>query len=218
MKSYAVDVIRDEMMADGSHWWDKSSMRYFGTRVGDQVYQGEGGVFFVTSEKSPYGPRAYSVRQYKPETKEIDTVGGFNSLTRSQAHREAAKLAGPAAVVTKAAYTPKSEAEQLAHDISRGGGRASATSAAWLIRLATRYDKMMVDYCNGDFEAYDQDGELTPKHKELREAIEAAAKEHNCGAILGGDPRGCVFKLILPNGETNDFGKEGWCVPTKGGN
>jgi len=32
-------------------------------------------------------------------------------------------------------------------------------------------------------------------------------------AILGGDPRGCVVKIKVPDGFTNDFGNEGICVP-----
>ena len=33
--------------------------------------------------------------------------------------------------------------------------------------------------------------------------------------ILGGDPRGCVVKLAVASGFTNDWGKEGICVPTR---
>jgi len=97
MKTYTINEIQAEMSAAGSHWWDKGSMRYFGTRAGEQVYHGSGGIYFVTSEKPPHGPRAYSVRQYKPDTHYIDTVGEFCSMSRAQAHREAARLAGPVA-------------------------------------------------------------------------------------------------------------------------
>ncbi len=31
--------------------------------------------------------------------------------------------------------------------------------------------------------------------------------------IIGGDPRGCVLKLQMPDGSTNDFARTGWCVP-----
>lgn len=31
--------------------------------------------------------------------------------------------------------------------------------------------------------------------------------------IFAGDPRGCVLKLKVPSGKTNDFGREGICVP-----
>jgi hypothetical protein len=35
------------------------------------------------------------------------------------------------------------------------------------------------------------------------------------GAIFAGDPRGCVFKLTVPSGRTNDGGREGICVPVR---
>jgi hypothetical protein len=215
MTTYTINKIQAEMQSAGSHWWDKGSMRFFKCRVGEQVYQGEGGIYFVTSEKSDHSPRAYSVRQYSPETKRVSTIGDFNSLTRAKAHKLAKELAGPAAIVAAEAHKPLSEAEQLALDIRRGGGQATATSAAWLIRLATRHQKLMVDYCNGDAQLYGADDELLPEPAELRATIEEAAKQHGCGVKLGGDPRGCTAKLILPNGDTNDWGKEGWCVPVR---
>lgn len=33
--------------------------------------------------------------------------------------------------------------------------------------------------------------------------------------IFGGDPRGCVLKLKVPSGKTNDWGHEGICVPAR---
>jgi hypothetical protein len=34
-------------------------------------------------------------------------------------------------------------------------------------------------------------------------------------AVFAGDSRGCVFKLQVPSGRTNDWGKEGICVPVR---
>lgn len=34
-------------------------------------------------------------------------------------------------------------------------------------------------------------------------------------AILSGDPRGCVVKLGVPSGSTNDWGREGICIPVR---
>ena len=34
-------------------------------------------------------------------------------------------------------------------------------------------------------------------------------------AIFGGDPRGCVLKITVPSGATNDWGKDGICVPVR---
>ena len=33
------------------------------------------------------------------------------------------------------------------------------------------------------------------------------------GVKFSGDPRGCVVKLVLKSGRTNDFAQEGICVP-----
>jgi hypothetical protein len=213
--SYTINQIQDEMTAAGSHWFDRDTLRFFSCRVSEKVYQGSGGIYFVTSEKCGDQPRAYSVRKYSPETKQIDTVGDFNSLTRAQAHREAVTAAGPDAIAAEQAHKPVSAAKQLSIDIKRGNGKCTIEQARRLIRLATRHSRMMVDHCNGYGEVYDADGEPSPKLAKLVSHIEFAAKRCGCGVVLGGDPRGCTCKLILPNKDTNDFGKEGWCVPVR---
>jgi hypothetical protein len=92
----------------GRFFFEPATMRFFRSRVGSSVYQGPGGVFFVTSEqfvasvwndRRSYG-RHFTVRQFNPETADIKTVGEFNKLTRGCAHRAARKLAAgiPAAV------------------------------------------------------------------------------------------------------------------------
>lgn len=35
------------------------------------------------------------------------------------------------------------------------------------------------------------------------------------GLRHSGDPRGAVLKLTLPDGATNDWGRTGWCVPSR---
>jgi hypothetical protein len=76
--------------------------------------------------------------------------------------------AGETAIVVQEAHRKPSEAEQLAIDIKRGGGRANSLTAGHLIRMATQHQQMMVDYCNG-VDIYDQDGEPVP---ELAQAAE----------------------------------------------
>jgi hypothetical protein len=186
-----------------------------------------------TSEKNGDEPRAYSVRQYHPSRQHVDTIGAFNEMSRDQAHREAKKAfsdayelqqevcrvlgtepAGETAIVVQEAHRKPSQAEQLAIDIKRGGGRADSLTAGHLIRMATQHQRMMVDYCNG-VDIYDQDGEALPELAQLRRVIEAAAKGAGCGVVFSGDPRGSTVKLLLPSGETNSWGGEGWCVPTR---
>ncbi len=97
---YTINKIQNEMNASGSHWWDRDTMRSFKCRVAEQVYEGPGGIYFVTSEKSwgEDAKREYSVRQYHPATHDIDTVGEFNELSRAAAHRIAARLAATSLV------------------------------------------------------------------------------------------------------------------------
>jgi len=97
-------------------------------------------------------------------------------------------------------------------DVARNGGAGHEDTAAYLIRLATGHHKAMEDYCNG-IDIYDDDGEPLPKLASLRERITDTADIMGCGVVFSGDPRGCTVKLTMPNGETNDWGKEGWCVP-----
>ncbi|MCL4204621.1 MAG: hypothetical protein KJ000_19205 [Pirellulaceae bacterium] len=323
MKTYTINAIQEEMTQAGSHWWDKDTMRFFRTRVSEQVYQGPGGIYFVTSEKNGDEPRAYSVRQYQPSRQHVDTIGKFNEMSRDQAHREAKRLAstsldeqfaqamcvldravtgddksgnvtqygtvaeardkceegadpiclcdgghtrllpgryedgsgyylkliptgseegqekakkafsdayelqqevcrvlgtepaGETAIVVQEAHRKPTEAEQLAIDIQRGGGRATTLTAGHLIRMATQHQRMMEDECNG-VDIYDQDGNPLPELARLRKVIEAAAKDAGCDVKFSGDPRGSTVRLLLPSGESNSWGGEGWCVPTRG--
>jgi hypothetical protein len=93
-KTWTVNAIRDAMNERGSCWWDRSSMKFFGTRVLPNVYQGVGGVYFVTSEQPPHGERGFVVREFVPATCDIKTHGDLASMTRTEAVREANRLAG----------------------------------------------------------------------------------------------------------------------------
>jgi NADPH-dependent ferric siderophore reductase len=82
----------------GRFFFEPATMRFFRSRVGSTVYEGPGGVYFVTSEQfvpssgRPH-PRLYTVRQFDPATGDVDSVGEFNELTKGRAHRAARKLA-----------------------------------------------------------------------------------------------------------------------------
>lgn len=83
-----IDEIIAANKANGGHFFDEDTMRFFDSRVYDRTY----GTFFVTSEKGPHGPRAYTVRQAMPDGS-VDTVGKFMGYeTRADAEREAARL------------------------------------------------------------------------------------------------------------------------------
>ncbi len=56
---------------NGSHWFDASAMRFFGTRIESGVIRGK---YFVTSEQPPHGPRGFTLRSFD-EAAHVDTVG-----------------------------------------------------------------------------------------------------------------------------------------------
>ena len=79
-----------------SHWFDADSMRFFKSRVSSAAYaDGKGGAYFVSGERGPSGPRAYSVRHYDPQRCGIETIGEFQGYrTKRQAENAAKDLAG----------------------------------------------------------------------------------------------------------------------------
>ena len=96
-RHFSMQDIKGANHSAGQFFFEPSSMRFFASRVGDKVYQGSGGVFFVTSEQFTCSegtkPRRYTVREFHPETADVSTVGEFNEMTRSQAHTTAAAAA-----------------------------------------------------------------------------------------------------------------------------
>ena len=94
---YSIDDIKRAAENRGSKWFSRGAMRFFGSRVHDTVYQGPGGVFFVSSEQPPYGPRGYAVRRFDPDTGDISTVGKVCQYSsRSGAHGAARRMAATA--------------------------------------------------------------------------------------------------------------------------
>ena len=93
-----MDAIRSANRVRGLHWFESGSMRFFRSRVGQTVYQGPGGVYFVSSEQfvgsdGRAHARRYTVRRFDPVTAGIETVGEFNRMTASQARTRARQLA-----------------------------------------------------------------------------------------------------------------------------
>jgi hypothetical protein len=90
--------IKAASKAAGSHYFEPSTMRFFRSRVLPSVFHGPGGCFFVTSEQytgsTHTEPRKYTVRKFNVETADVDTVGDFNTKSRTQAIREARELSG----------------------------------------------------------------------------------------------------------------------------
>ena len=84
---YQIRKANDEA---GHYFFSEGAMRFFRSRVHDEVY---GAGFFVTSEAAPNEPRFYTVRFAQPDGS-ITTVGEFQQYaSRSGAHAAAARYA-----------------------------------------------------------------------------------------------------------------------------
>lgn len=101
-----------------------------------------------------------------------------------------------------------------------------------ILRLGVRYRRLQEAYCNDDWPAghgqrnvavcprcestWDpatvrKDGCLNCR---TEAAVVATAQRLGCGVVFQGDPRGATIKLVLPSGYTDDWAREGLCVPT----
>ena len=90
---YSMWQIMLENERAGFHFFSPDTMRFFKSRVSKVIYQGDGGIYFITSEQYDYkSPRHFTVRQFNPETKNIETIGKFNELTSYQAHKLAKEM------------------------------------------------------------------------------------------------------------------------------
>jgi hypothetical protein len=76
----------------GGHWFDRSTMRYFGTKIHTKGLL-ICGKYFITSEQPPHGPRGYTVREVKPDG-DISTVGELCGYRSAQMAAIAARLKG----------------------------------------------------------------------------------------------------------------------------
>jgi hypothetical protein len=96
-RKYTISEIRAANKGAGLHFFSPSTMRFFSSKVERTVYQGDGGVFFVTSEQFVGSdgiaqPRAYKVRSFDPTTSDVRTARGeFRHL--DDARDEAKRLA-----------------------------------------------------------------------------------------------------------------------------
>jgi hypothetical protein len=84
-KRWTMPEIKAANASAGGHWFDRASMRHFGTRLLPRhVYHGPGGIFFV-HEGDNYNrtQREYNVSHFHPESGDIDTVHKFDVPSRS---------------------------------------------------------------------------------------------------------------------------------------
>lgn len=91
----------------GRHFFDRDTLRFFRSKLPRVGYEGQGGVYFVTSEQfvgsnRVASPRKYTVRKLEGEGR-IETVGKFNEMERAEAVALAKHYAGDGAQQKQAA-------------------------------------------------------------------------------------------------------------------
>lgn len=127
----------------------------------------------------------------------------------------------------------QSEREEFLVLMSQEG--ISLSIARKLLRLSATLTRLAEAQCNGDWPA--NNGEKETKECEdcglywhpsafkryfgetlcvncrNEKRLAAIVEPLGITPIFNGDPRGCVVKLKVPSGKTNDWGREGICVP-----
>ena len=91
MTNFTINDIKRMVRASGSHWFDPDTMKTFGTHVFPTVYQGNGGIYFVTSEDNfDRTSKEYTCRKFTGSS--IDTMGRYEG--KDAAVEQAKELAG----------------------------------------------------------------------------------------------------------------------------
>jgi len=97
--TWTIDQIREADQRAGRYFFSADTMKFFSSRILPTVYQGPGGIFFVTSEQfrgsnGVAAKRKYTIRKFTSDPVDIHTVNGlFNEMSKSQAQTIAAVLA-----------------------------------------------------------------------------------------------------------------------------
>lgn len=92
MKKPINEIIKEYLeLKPGGHWFSKDTMRFFSSRLPDYAYLKGDNAYFITSEKDFSGSnRFYTIREFNRNTGEIETIGDFNNMTKTEARRELA--------------------------------------------------------------------------------------------------------------------------------
>ena len=98
MLTWTIAAIREADHRAGRYFFSADTMKFFNSRVLPTVYEGPGGIYFITSEKfrgsdGVSAPRKYTIRQFSPDPVDIRTVAPFNQMSKRQAQVTAKVLA-----------------------------------------------------------------------------------------------------------------------------
>lgn len=85
---------------------------------------------------------------------------------------------------------------------------ASLYDCKLIMRYAAVFQYLAVEDCNRELTDAERNKRLRTANKLL-----AVCTPLDIKPKWSGDPRGCVVKLVVPDGYTNDMGREGICVP-----
>lgn len=208
-KTWNINEICTANRAAGYHWFDSDTMRSFGCKVFGRVYQGSGGVYFVTQDSYAFDDdrKVYIVRVFNPATGNVDTVGEIATdhyATLVAAYQAAAEAAGEGYHITEAQFVAPTAADDLLLAINAEGAGFEMSQVAELVRLAKRHHRGAERECN-------EGGDHTTAAEKKIVALLAGS---GISAIFSGDPRGCTVRLKMPSGRTNDFANTGWCIAT----
>lgn len=82
--------IKQRLSNGGNHFFDKDSMRFFGSRVESSLYKNN---TFITSEYTGFErtKRAYTVRYYNEQKNTVEDVSGFGAFSTLDSAKEFAR-------------------------------------------------------------------------------------------------------------------------------
>lgn len=74
------------------------------------------------------------------------------------------------------------------------------------------YKRLQEIACNISLTPEEQEA-ITAHEQNVEKGIRELLSPYNVVPVFQGDPRGATVKLQVPSGRTNDWGREGICVP-----
>lgn len=157
METWTIATIKKANIAAGRNWFEPGTMRFFNTRCLPTVYQGPGGIYFVTSEVAPSGEKAYTVRQFVPEHGRIETVGEFHVIRDKNTALAAARaLAARTPEQNDCNGTgPHTPGEVRAMPCG-GGANAILCRRCWENELAFREERNKNVFCKFDLPKWEK--------------------------------------------------------------
>lgn len=90
--AFSITEIKRANKEGGFHFFDKSTMEFFNSKVYPHVYDGPGGIYFVTGEKMrEHSHLRYTVRRFHPLDGHISNCSVFGEYADAAVAFERAK-------------------------------------------------------------------------------------------------------------------------------